>query len=1549
MTDTYVNMYNDDDTDNNNSDDNYEENNNNQNDNPDDNQEENQEDNQEENQYDDMIDPDNQVQDENYYQAMLDQANIINNHYYCNILKSHFQMADCDIDLNKIKSTLDLIYNHYNVRNKNRPILKNWFQSTEITVTHRNDSNDLSSYIIQLITDQSINLTSSLESICTEQNDKTKINNMGVLIQDWINIMEYVDGGYHLNISNINDFNTLLVWIFIMFVEIKFVPYILRSHLSTHNLFSIEFLQRKVNGINLMTMSVWNKEIRDIIIEHTGKTLYTTLLNEDIQLSNNNSITLIEMAIMVGTFYDMIKFNQLDIDLINYKENNNIMHLLFETINPMICKLRKQHVRYKKLRIYDMPEYNDIPENLKHKFEEIKFQKNDKNMIPLTSLLYGYTYEYYNYCNTNLRSFIDIYNIEDCDKITLNNNIPLELMFIFNTTNFGEKYKNNTNIQKVFNNYFIDYFWSFKKSIYPTYKNIYTYFFLGTSKYSDIIQQYSGNLNINKILEYGKNNNISSLIVGIYINEKINLLESLIPLCSQEKYNTIIKDLINLFDANLNNIGNILIYNFYEFLIGKNHIFNYDIFMKYITIQISSKFSQNFSDTLDKFYNLDEFKSNTSKLITSIIYNQNFTDINENKDFNIKTLIMKYLNEICSDITSDIFIKLCKIPSARKELIYNPNIKTEIKFGSINDGINKILIILDMMDDTYNYVPHDINEYKNIHYKRLNECLQTINIEPDFILFCNTFQINDEYVHEYNIKDKYIDSIYIENNNFENLQLFLNKFKFTSDDYNKFSNKINAIFLNNNMSSILFIEHLISEGLLNCDMTKMFLNRIKYYYMKKANMLINIIQKYKDNDIIHNTVKLLFENELQYNNIQSYLNENKIIDNFISEIDIQNKNNIVNVIKYYFQLNNLDILKLLIIKYGNTFVETKLININDKLGIVYLIHNSIENHIIHNIINLIKSANDIKYENINKFAYICNLYEIKISNELINVFPELIHISQISQNSDDKKLVDDILNKSLENYDIFLKIIKFKTKSETIKKKLLKLTKSNDMSLYIECLIEYKEKLLKNDKKIIIDSLINDDILLKYVVENEKFKNHVFDSDEEISKLVDENDNYIITNLEHNIIKNMLQYYSLEDLKKPNKFGNPKLFAFLLNADLIEDIINKFGLSNLVNIKNKLNQNIYDKMIYNGIFTDIPEEYILNQNNIFNIIKTCDTKYLDKIINNLTPDQFNNFVCISDIDNNNMIYYLIKLHVKLFKELVKNNKIKKDMFCNNNLNETLIMKLIRDSQLYDLDNIIIWITHTFKLDVSDYYVDKNYGSVLSYVMKYNTNLIRTFLTPEILKYCIHTYDKINMICPYSENSYSKDIKMNMLYIATIIDHTILDKILKFNKKISSKLFKEKLSTKDFEHNLLSVALFNNPESVQIILSYNLCDNDYIKQTDDLLNGFESVIDVQPSSWYYLQNGLKIKNYKLKLDTEAHWYGYNYKRNFNDTNIKKITHYILDKQEISNKKETCDICETYKRKIVFTKCRHKVCIVCAIHSDKCGNCRVKLDENDKILI
>ena len=101
---------------------------------------------------------------------------------------------------------------------------------------------------------------------------------------------------------------------------------------------------------------------------------------------------------------------------------------------------------------------------------------------------------------------------------------------------------------------------------------------------------------------------------------------------------------------------------------------------------------------------------------------------------------------------------------------------------------------------------------------------------------------------------------------------------------------------------------------------------------------------------------------------------------------------------------------------------------------------------------------------INKFIKICDIINESIPNEYIESYPELIHCI------DNKKLIDNILNKCLDNYDIFSRIVNFEKKSDKICKKLMKLTK-DFRELYIECIIKFNN--IKKDDIELIYNLIN--------------------------------------------------------------------------------------------------------------------------------------------------------------------------------------------------------------------------------------------------------------------------------------------------------------------------------------------------------------------------------------------------------------------------------------------------------------------------------------------
>ena len=190
------------------------------------------------------------------------------------------------------------------------------------------------------------------------------------------------------------DFNTLILWTFIMCADIKFTPAILNSHLCTHNIFSIEFLQRKAGNINLMMMSVWKKDIRDIIVNNIGNMLYTTLLNEEVEISNNTKMTLLDMSLYCNTFYDMLKDNKIESNQISlvFNEINNFIQTLNEC--PLIENIIKLKLYYDEkiseqdiflFAAYDQTEKTD--EKLKNDLQ--KEFKNKNIILDNTSITFN--------------------------------------------------------------------------------------------------------------------------------------------------------------------------------------------------------------------------------------------------------------------------------------------------------------------------------------------------------------------------------------------------------------------------------------------------------------------------------------------------------------------------------------------------------------------------------------------------------------------------------------------------------------------------------------------------------------------------------------------------------------------------------------------------------------------------------------------------------------------------------------------------------------------------------------------------------------------------------------------------------------------------------------------------------------------------------------------------------------------------------------------------------------------------------------------------------
>jgi hypothetical protein len=458
-----------------------------------------------------------------------------------------------------------------------------------------------------------------------------------------------------------------------------------------------------------------------------------------------------------------------------------------------------------------------------------------------------------------------------------------------------------------------------------------------------------------------------------------------------------------------------------------------------------------------------------------------------------------------------------------------------------------------------------------------------------------------------------------------------------------------------------------------------------------------------------------------------------------------------------------------------------------------------------------------------------------------------------------------------------------------------------------------------------------------------------------VTSFILKNGFFTLTQTNINFLQKYLLELNIDDLSIINHLNKirPQLFGFLTNASrikiLYDDAVSRDYIQKLIMIKDQHMKNIYDYAARYELFEIIPDYYLINNPNIFkNIILSdiIDTKLEDLIAKK------SDILLHVDTEYNILCIYLCVYRFELFQKLIKIYKINlEEILSHQNVhNETMIMFLIR---IYDKSNSDIESFIYDNININNAFADENGGSVLTYALKLDQNLIDRFcrnLTKLklILNSVISVTDIIDyVINPSEQNMMTKNIRMNIYQLATCLNSSML-KILLDNE--SSEKITSILNTplEDPSYNLLIIALIMTPASVQVILNLPECDDVYISKSNDFIGGFPTIIDFQPASYYYLSQSAKCKNY-IKLDIDEHFYGYNYKRLLQPNKFKEISHYVLGTQTLSmNNLDRCTICQSYKANVIFVKCKHRMCICCALKSKSCY-CREELTSDDKILI
>jgi hypothetical protein len=720
-------------------------------------------------------------------------------------------------------------------------------------------------------------------------------------------------------------------------------------------------------------------------------------------------------------------------------------------------------------------------------------------------------------------------------------------------------------------------------------------------------------------------------------------------------------------------------------------------------------------------------------------------------------------------------------------------------------------------------------------------------------------------------------------------------------------------------------------------------------YCTMRYILLFLFTNCKDEELIINYFRLI---KIDSFPLKTYINIISIIEN----------DNIFRAMFKVFE-NKKDVLANVIISNKKLFMkESDIINIDEKIQLLLDNYDSFENTFIYEFIDSIK-----KFKNINtcpeKLFELIETFKIEVDMTVLNIFPELINCSLTKVEE-----IDKIIELSILDETIIQKLLKFKIKSQYVFNKLKSTFIKVDFETYIMILTLYNkqhkfetqtEMEMEIDKEDIINECKKNSHLYLNLLRDGFFKDEELDS---FVLLKNNTETLIISQCGEELILKYFDKISKEEILEKNIFGTPQLFSFCSTENIIRKIFDRFSSEQeeifFKNTTDKIGRNIYYYCARFGLFEFIPDD-VINYDFLLKIIINSKSditlkKFLDRLINNTIFNKLFNEV---DNENVSLIIHLAKYRPSIFKAYYGGTLVSKlvEILGNINMNnETYLMNLIKYSDDVSIMFVInkLFQSNLIKLNMT--YVDNNSGSILTYLIKYSKNISKIIIKNNFIKDILYDlsyiYDTVsNIINPFSNTNSEKNVRLNLLQIAALYDVEVLRFLINnLNRKRLQYLIKEKIIFEDKEFNLLSLAICNNPEAVQEILSHNLCDDTYIQETEKLFSNFEEVSDIQPGSFYYLQSSSKTSK-RIKLNMDYHYYGYNYKNKITPNNINKVTHYILDKQETGSGENLCEICMNYKKKVVLTKCSHKVCIVCALKTKNCQTCRAECDEKDKILI
>ena len=1065
--------------------------------------------------------------------------------------------------------------------------------------------------------------------------------NFYIELIEFINkLINYIKNVYNYDFENNNDdiYNQIyvvksqsitkisyhIIFNNIIFKHINHMKYFMKNMihiLKDENLIKYNYIDvipyMTNQNLRLINNTKIGKNNKLVFCENHISKIYEKIENNNIKL--NDFIQDYKLKNKINTFIITNKDVNINIDIDEYtkitiSKKDDIIN------NKIIEKKEKKEI------------INNNDDNIKGKFN-IEF--SDIDIIEINNLIDD---------KIILNKIIDIIKPLNKSKYNIWFYIIKAIKILTNDINlyedFNGNFHNKTDNINIWNNL------NFDNNIKEKFESIYSLFIhlqkLDINYYNEILNKYK---NINNIIKsYNSHYNIK-FPINFYkiddnlINEKIILKKE--DLTNENNKYFLNKDIIiNAYNNNYNNIiiksglgtgKSVSVCNFLAYYL-KNKNKNASILIISPRISYSNSINQTLENELKiKFdiYNDSTIKINDSnRLILSVF---SLARIERNYDIIVLDEIESIINVFKS--------KECHIDYLKNYNIFYDLIKNSLVNlfldGDINNSTlklcndiknkNSILYI-----NNINFKKRNVNIYTNLSNieNKLNEDIKNKKKIVIFHYSKNKI-INLKKIYELNYPDKKI-IVHYSGSKDNNL---LEK----KDDKNNFIS-INNIW---DKADILIYNSSITVGI---DFNKNYFDKV-YIFNDLINLTRDVIQSinriryYKDDEInLYNPHKgkndcedeiliNIFNEDQMENLINDVIKDELFINEYNSYIDNNNDyNKIVN--NGYIDNCGID---YNLIKKNDNYKDGKIIS--DYMNMKEYFKNKYSN--MSELMKILFNRSFEEHQLNKKYSNSFFIYFFLNNGYNINIINEKLNISKNSEEEDEiYKICEDLYNECYENYFGY----------------------STD-----EC-----------ENKI---KYMNDDILLKYIIENQKNHNKLFKHNDDYNKIK----TFIIFNKKYNV----------------NEFDNiNKVFKFFMSSTNIKYFRRYNEYINDISVYDKINNKL---KLYNCIEVINKNEYILDE------IRTNILK-----LSNINKDNINKVIQCKKNDIKIAFKY-IEDNIEKIKEITEYKNIYNDNKNNKNLLYVLYKNIIK----------------YYNIDVS--YVDKKHAHI-----HYNPDII--FNTKNILSY-----------------------------------------------------------------------------------------------------------------------------------------------------------------------------------------------------------------------